>query len=58
MTEPRPSADPADYTCPRCRSGPGTRCGVLWDIKIKHPHSDRVDAMLRAHARWTKAGQA
>jgi hypothetical protein len=28
MTEPKPSADPNDYTCPRCRSGPGTRCAA------------------------------
>jgi hypothetical protein len=56
MTEPRPSTDPADYRCPRCHAAAGIKCGTLQRIKVKWPHSWRVDAMLAAHNRWTKAG--
>ena len=52
----KPSVDPVDYTCPRCHSGPSVRCGVLQGVKILHPHSDRINIMIRANDRWTKAG--
>ena len=49
MTEPKPSADPADYTCRRCHSGPGEPCGVLQGIQLRHPHDARIETMIRAH---------
>jgi hypothetical protein len=57
MTETEPSTDPADYRCPRCHAPVGARCGVLQRVKIRHPHSDRIDTMIRANDRWTKAGR-
>jgi|GEM_PF-6081913 len=52
---PRPSPDPNDHRCPRCHASAGAPCGALQRVKIRHPHSDRIDAMLRAHDRWVKS---